>query len=54
MVLTSDKYKYISDKVSSFKNNYQFLKDKTDDYVFSALCLKIIIIKIHPYNLMIL
>lgn len=40
MVLTSDKYKYISDKVSSFKNNYQFLKDKTDDYVFSALCLK--------------
>ena len=35
--LTND-YKYIQSKINSLREKYKFLKYKSDDYVFSALC----------------
>ena len=33
-------YDYITDKINGMKAQYPSLRDKTDDYVFSALCIK--------------
>lgn len=37
---TKDSYDYIKNKIQSMKNTYPSLRKKTDDYVFSALCVK--------------
>ena len=37
--ITKD-YECIVDKVNSLRSLYPFLKERTDDYVFSALCIK--------------
>jgi len=41
----SEDYLFIQEKIHSFKNSNDFLKKKTDDYVFSALCEKSIYYK---------
>ena len=33
-------YDYITDKINGMKAQYPSLRDKTDDYIFSALCIK--------------
>ena len=33
-------YEYISQKITSMKNTYPSLRNKSDEYVFSALCIK--------------
>lgn len=33
-------YSYIADKIKSLKKQYPYLRSKTDDYVFSVLCIK--------------
>lgn len=40
MPLTSDSYEYIANKIKIMKDTYPSLRDKSDDYVFSALCVK--------------
>lgn len=35
-----DNYKYIETKIQQLKESYPSLRDKTDDYVFSVLCIK--------------
>ena len=35
-----DTYDYIANKIHDLKTNYPSLRSKTDDYVFSALCVK--------------
>ena len=35
-----DTYNYIIDKIKGLKTQYQSLRARTDDYVFSALCIK--------------
>lgn len=37
---SNEYYDFIKDKISNLKKQYQFLRDKSDDYVFSALCIK--------------
>ncbi len=37
---TDEYYKYIEQKISYLKENYQSLRNKSDDYGFSALCIK--------------
>ena len=37
---TSEAYKYIKNKISSMKHDYHFLRDKSDDYVFTALSVR--------------
>lgn len=36
----SEAYKYIKDKISSMKRDYPSLREKSDDYVFTALCVR--------------
>ena len=33
-------YDYISSKINALKTQYSSLRSRTDDYVFSALCIK--------------
>ena len=33
-------YDYIAIKINALKTQYSSLRDKPDDYVFSALCIK--------------
>ena len=33
-------YDYIKEKINGMKAQYPSLRDKTDDYIFSALCIK--------------
>ena len=35
-----DTYDYITEKINGMKAQYPSLRDKTDDYIFSALCIK--------------
>lgn len=35
-----DTYSYITDKIHALKTQYPSLRERTDDYVFSALCVK--------------
>lgn len=39
-MLPSSPYDYITDKIKTLKDTYPILRDKSDDYVFSALCFK--------------
>ena len=40
MSANSQEYEYIVRKINSLRENYPFLRNKTDAYVFSALCVK--------------
>ena len=40
MPATTKDYKYIQDKISLLRQQYAFLQDKPDSYVFSALCVR--------------
>lgn len=42
-------YNIIKDKIHTIKEEFPCLKDKTDDYAFSALAVKAVIIKILHY-----
>lgn len=46
-----DSYSLIQSKIHSLKGQYQFLRGKPDDYVFSALCIKNSIYKNPSLNL---
>ena len=37
---TNDNYDFIKNKIQQMKENYPFLRGKSDDYVFSLLCVK--------------
>ena len=40
MPTSHSSYEFISQKIRSIKNIYPTLRNKTDEYVFSALCIK--------------
>lgn len=40
MANTSECYDFIRSKIDYLKDNYQSLRQKTEDYAFSALCVK--------------
>ena len=37
---TTEAYVYLQEKIAAMKRDYPLLRDKTDEYVFTALCVR--------------